>query len=108
MEISPLDKVQRINLLLDYYDVLLTSKQQLYLDYYYRQDYSLAEIAKIQGVTRTAVFDTLKKAVLRLENYEDKLQLIARAHQRIAIIQAIESKQENESILALLQRLKEI
>ena len=73
---SSLEKTQRVNLLIDCYGDLLTNKQQLYLQYYYQEDYSLSEIAEIMHVSRNAVYDNLKKAVRSLEKYEEKLQRI--------------------------------
>ena len=56
---SILEKKQRVNLLMDCYSDLLTEKQQMYLDYYYHDDYSLSEIAEALNVSRIAVFDIL-------------------------------------------------
>ena len=73
---NSLEKKQRVNLLMDLYEDLLTEKQREYLDLYYHEDLSLSEISLIKNVSKNAVFDNLKKACLHLENYEEKLNLL--------------------------------
>ncbi|MDD8048943.1 MAG: YlxM family DNA-binding protein [Thomasclavelia sp.] len=102
---SMLEKKQRVNLLMDLYENLLTDKQREYLNLYYQDDLSLSEIALIKDVTRNAVFDNLKKAVHSLEKYEDKLQLLKKHQERLKIIEEIESD-KNESHEELHKHLK--
>lgn len=107
---SSLEKKQRVNLLMDCYCDLLTEKQQLYLEYYYQEDYSLSEIAEILDVSRNAVFDNLKKAVHSLENYEEKLQLLKKHQERLDLIERIEEdiSSEHKSIEEYLELLRKI
>lgn len=107
---SSLEKKQRVNLLMDCYEDLLTDKQRLYLDYYYHQDYSLAEIAEELDVSRNAVFDNLKKAVHSLENYEEKLKLVKKHEERMELIQRLEEhiNEDTSKIDAYLEMLKRI
>ena len=58
-----LEKKQRMNLLMDLYEDLLTEKQREYLDLYYHEDLSLSEISLIKNVSKNAVF-TIKKITL--------------------------------------------
>lgn len=62
-------------ILFEYYKELLTDKQIDTFICYYNEDYSLAEIAEEFNISRNAVWDTLKKVVSLLENYEEKLRL---------------------------------
>lgn len=71
-----IDKVTMMTLLYDFYGQLLTKKQQKFIELYYGNDYSLGEIAENYGVSRQAVYDTLKRAENTLRNYERKLGLI--------------------------------
>ena len=64
-----------ISLLLDIYGGLLTEKQRAFLEFYYNDDLSLAEIAENEGITRQGVYDIVKRAKDQLLNYEKKLLL---------------------------------
>lgn len=67
-----------ITLLLDFYGDMLTSKQREFLDYYYNDDLSLAEIAANVGITRQGVRDAIKRAECQLLDMEQRLGLAAR------------------------------
>ena len=67
-----------INLWFDFYGLLLTERQQKFIELYYSNDYSLGEIAEAYNVSRQAVHDTLKRAESMLQNYEQKLQLVSK------------------------------
>lgn len=65
-----------MNRLYDYYQGLLTDKQRAYLDLYYREDYSLGEIAENFGVSRQAVYDNIHRSEGILKHYEAVLRLV--------------------------------
>ena len=65
-----LEKTERVNQLLDLYEQLLTAKQKDIMTLYYRYDYSLSEIANELKVSRTAIFDMIKRTTKLLEKYE--------------------------------------
>ena len=67
-----------MTLLYDYYGELLTAKQRCCFDLYYNQDYSLAEIAAEEGISRQGVHDLVRRCDRILEEYEEKLQLVAK------------------------------
>ena len=69
------EKIIAMSLLFDFYGQLLTIKQQEILIMYYNDNYTLVEIAKELGVSRQAVYDSMKKAEKILYDYEDKLGL---------------------------------
>lgn len=68
-------KTNRINALFDFYEQLLTGKQTTYVALYYRDDFSLGEIAENYNVSRQAVYDNIKRTEKILEEYEAKLHL---------------------------------
>ncbi len=105
-----LEKKQRVNLLMDCYEELLTDKQRQYLSLYYQEDLSLSEIAEELNVSRNAVFDNLKRAVHTLETYEEKLHLLTKHQQRLELIERIEGKQKekNEELNDYLEMLRRI
>lgn len=66
---------ERINTLLDFYGDMLTDRQRSFLEYYYVDDFSLAEIAENEGITRQGVRDAIKRAEAQLFEMEEKLGL---------------------------------
>lgn len=72
-----IEKTNRINALLDFYEKLLTKKQLEYVALYYRDDLSLGEIAENYHVSRQAVYDNIKRTEKILTGYEEKLHLYA-------------------------------
>ena len=78
-----LEKTNRINLLFDFYELLLTEKQQTFLKYYFHDDFSLGEIAAEFEISRQAVYEHIKRAEQVLEQYEEKLGLLKKYDQRV-------------------------
>lgn len=70
-----MNRVELINLY-DTYEVLLTSREQEIFKYYYYEDLSLSEISENLNITRTGVFNTLKKVEEKLLQYENNLKLM--------------------------------
>lgn len=108
-----LEKTTRINYLLDFYQALLTPKQQKYMTLYYLDDYSLGEIAELFDISRQAVYDNIKRTEAMLEDYEVKLRLFDRYNHRNNIIQAMQavidedhiSKEKLQGFLEKLEKL---
>ena len=92
-----LEKTNRVNILFDFYGQLLKDRQKQFLEMYYRDDLTLSEIAELMDVSRQAVFDQLKRTENVLENYEEKLQLLAKHQEREErlshLLQIVESEQ---------------
>ena len=70
-----IEKTNRMNALFEFYAALLTDKQMNYIELYYADDYSLAEIAEEFQVSRQAVYDNIKRTEKILEDYEMKLHM---------------------------------
>ena len=70
-----IEKTNRMNALFEFYATLLTEKQMNYIELYYADDFSLAEIAEEYNVTRQAVYDHIKRTEKVLETYEIKLHM---------------------------------
>ncbi|MDI6770961.1 MAG: methyltransferase [bacterium] len=68
----------RANRMFDAYGALLTAQQQHLLRRYYQDDLSLGEIAADLRVTRQAVHDGLRRALVAMERLEGALGLAAR------------------------------
>jgi len=73
-----LEKVFEINLLYDFYGELLTERARSIFEQHYIEDYSLGEIALLEGVSRQAVHDSLRRSEAQLADYERRLGLLER------------------------------
>ncbi len=86
-----LEKTTRINYLYDFYQSLLTDKQQSYMILYYLEDYSLGEIAGEYEISRQAVYDNIKRTVVMLEGYEKKLLLFEKFQRRQKLLKELQN-----------------
>lgn len=73
---------RRVQQLLDAYGDLLTEQQRQTLGLHLDRDWSYAEIARSQNVSRTAVYDSVRRSQAVLEEYEAKLGLLSAEEQR--------------------------
>ncbi len=67
-----------IGMLLDFYGELLTDKQSDAVDFYYNQDFSLAEIADEMKISRQGARDLIKRGENQLLDLEEALGLVER------------------------------
>ena len=70
-----MDRVELTNLF-DIYESLLTDREKEIFKYYYYEDLSLSEIGENLNITRTGVFNTLKKVEEKLIQFEASLKLM--------------------------------
>ena len=100
-----LEKTTRINYLYDFYNSLLTPKQQSYMSLYYLDNYSLGEIAEEYKVSRQAVYDNIKRTEAMLEEYEEKLQLFQMFQKRSKLLRNMKEllAEEHPSKQAMLE-----
>jgi len=110
-----LEKTTRMNYLFDFYQDLLTPKQQSYMSLYYLDDFSLGEIAEQFEVSRQAVYDNIKRTEVMLEEYEDKLHLYEKFLKRQNMFKKLSSilekhinKEENKEIFDVLKEIQEL
>lgn len=97
------DKILRISLLYDFYGQLLTEKQQEIIQLYYSHDLSLGEISEQLGVSRQAVYDTIKRTEKILFEYEEKLGLVQKfvaTNERVEkIVKIVEEIEKNKRLI---------
>ena len=94
-----IEKTNRMNALFEFYAALLTDKQMNYIELYYADDYSLAEIAEEFGVSRQAVYDNIKRTEKILEAYEMKLHMYSDYIVRSQIFDEILDKYPSDDFL---------
>ncbi len=95
-----MDRVKLI-CLFDVYETLLTDREKEIFKYYYYEDLSLSEIGENLNITRTGVFNTLKKVEEKLLQYEDNLKLLN-------IKSTLKSLLEESDIEVIKNKLKKI
>lgn len=100
-----LEKTTRMNYLYDFYNSLLTPKQQSYMSLYYLDDYSLGEIAEEYEISRQAVYDNIKRTEAMLEEYEEKLLLFQKFQERTKLLNHLKEllSEEHPSMHAMLE-----
>lgn len=107
-DILEIEKIFRINNLLDFYQQLLTTKQQKYMQLYYTDDFSLGEIAEEFNVSRQAVYDTIRRSSQLLEEYEEKLHLLKKYNERQMMINELQILAKQENHLQLSQLIQQL
>jgi len=103
-----LEKTTRMNYLYDFYQSLLTNKQQSYMALYYLDDFSLGEIAEEYEVSRQAVYDNIKRTEAMLEEYEAKLLLFEKFQQRSALLQKLKEEELSSSAKEIMAELEKL
>lgn len=93
-----LEKTLRANRLFDFYGALLTEKQRELFRLYYREDWSLSEVAETTEISRQAVHDGLERSMERLREYEEKLSLIETFEERRRTLRDIKLQLEAEDV----------
>jgi predicted DNA-binding protein YlxM (UPF0122 family) len=101
---------ERLLRLLDLYSNLLTEHQGKTMRLYLEKDWSYAEIAAGQGVSRTAIYDLVHRAETALQEYESKLGLLARGEQRRDAGAALAARVEDleQELKSLKRAVKEL
>lgn len=89
----------RLDSLYAFYGVLLTEKQREMMTMVCDLEYSLGEIAELQGISRQAVHDAVKRSERALEHYESVLGLLRRFSEKQAAL---------EKIMALAETLRDL
>lgn len=89
-DMRTIEKVTRIGDLFDLYGSLLTDRQREMVELHYFDDWSLAEIAEQQHVSRQAVHDNLRRAEEQLESYEAALGLLQGTQAERPLFQAVQ------------------
>lgn len=84
-----MNQIAEESLLFDFYGSLLTDKKQKVMRLYHEENMSLSEIAEDCGISRAAIYDSLKKAEKQLQDYENKLGMVASYFERLETVKSI-------------------
>jgi predicted DNA-binding protein YlxM (UPF0122 family) len=106
------EKTEYMVWLLDFYQAMLTEKQQEILTLYYEDDLTFSEIAEQTATSRQAVHDLVSRAGNGLQQLEDKLGLVQRFRlnrEKLAELRRLIAAQAPEPIrLTLLEQVDDI
>ncbi len=107
-----IEKKIKIGNLFDFYGELLTDKQKDIVELFCLQDFTFGEIAEELSVSRQAVFDTMKRVEVILDNYEAKLGLLDKFNQNKAYVRdllaEVETLKTNEVIQNNSEAIKSV
>lgn len=106
-----LEDVVRKGRLLDIYGPLLTERQRRCMEMYFEMDLSLTEIGEELNISRQGAYDMLRRASRSLEEYEERLHLLARndaAREKLEQAAALLKQGTAEQIEQAAHILKEI
>ena len=97
-----MEDVIYFNELYDLYGCLLTDKQREYFEDYYFNNLSFSEMAENYDVSRNAIFKQLHIATDKLEEYEEKLQILKKKKELEKIIASVSDSKLKEKLENLL------
>ncbi len=98
-----IEKKIKIGNLFDFYGELLTDKQKDIVELFCLQDFTFGEISEELSVSRQAVFDTMKRVEVILDNYETKLGLYEKFNQNKAYVKALLAEVETLKTYEVIQ-----
>lgn len=93
-----MEEVVYYNDLYDLYGELLTEKQRKYFEDYYFQNYSYRELAEEYNISSNAIFNQIHNVLAKLEEYENKLQLLKKRNRLREISLIIDNKDIKEEL----------
>lgn len=102
-----LEKSMELINLYDRYQALLTSKQKMYFESYYFDDYSITEISENLEVSRNAVHDLIKRTCQKLYDYEAKLGLYKNSSTRSKLFDQLDEHVDDRG-KQLLDKLRKV
>lgn len=97
-----MNKQDKLILLFDYYGDLLSESQKNYFESYYFDNLSLAEIGENYNVSRNAISKELKLATEKLNNFEEKLNLVRKDDELRKIVSKLKDETIKEKIMNIL------
>lgn len=102
------DKTIKYSELLRLYKALLTDTQQQIMSDYFEYDLSISEIAESRNVSRSAVEDAIKKSLVKLDDFEEKLSLLSKKNELKNKVATLKDKALNRSQIENLEEIERI
>lgn len=103
-----IEQVLKVSQLYDFYSELLSDKQKQYLNDYFFNDLSLTEISENYNISKQAVSNNIKRTIVELEQFEEKLHLIKLNNERLFLLTEIQKATSNEEVLSYVEQLMKL
>ena len=113
--VESMEEIVQLSLLFDFYGEMLNEHKKRIFEDYILNDYSLAEIANEEGISRQGVHDIVKRCTKQLKEYESTLHLVekfqkmrstlTKASELLNIEVTIESNQNIRKAQQLLEQV---
>lgn len=94
--------------LFDFYGELLNEHQKDIYEAYITDDMSLTELAQMEGTTRQAAHDIIKRCTAKLESYENRLGLVNKfmhIKKNISEIEALTRQEPTVDTLSTIEKI---
>ncbi len=91
------------NNLYDIYGNMLNEREKAIFHLFYEEDLSLQEIADVRHISKSAVGKTIQIIDEKLENYENKLQFMAKIDNMCTAINKIEDQDLREKLMTIIK-----
>ena len=101
-----IERTVRYVKLFNIYKDFLTHTQLEIVGDYFLADLSLSEIAESRKISRAAVEDAVKKACIKLDEYEEKLHLLEKSNKLLKISAKLREKCLNDSEIKEIEELE--
>lgn len=101
-----LEKKNHYNSLIIIYGKCLSQKARSDLEEYYFNDLSLSEIAEKRGVSRNAIFTSIKKAEKDLDKLEDKIGYLSHLKKEISNLECLENERDMNMLKEKIKNIR--
>lgn len=105
-----LEKLLRVNRLLELYSGLLTERHARMTEFYYVDNLSLGEIAEIEAISRQAVHDGIERSVELMEQADAAMNLVYKTDKIAGIAESMSkmAKDTGPDAEAIRTKIKEL
>ena len=103
-----LKNIYELTRLYDTYGPLLSDHNRVIFEDYVLNNYSLGEIASDQEISRQGVRDVVLRCSRKLRGFEEKLGMLARLDEAVAMMEQLEEYIEGSEGIVLADRIRKL
>lgn len=101
-----IDEFLKYSNLFNIYKDLLSTKQREYMIAFFEEDNSFTEIAEALSISRQAVFENIKKACNKLDFFEEKLGILKKDKEYLAMLEELDKDFNKEILHKIIIKVK--